>query len=71
MDSMMIHFDRVRLMRNHTTKEIEEILGDHKIILDALKQSDKSTAVELMTRHLSRYEVDEVVIKRDHPDYFL
>lgn len=71
MDSMMIHFDRVRMMRLHTNREVMELLDDHKDILSAVMKRDKASAVSLMTKHLSRYKVDEELIRRDHPDYFV
>jgi len=71
MDSMMIHFDRVRMLRLHTDKEVKELLDDHKEILSAIRRRDKKEASELMTKHLSRYKVDEELIRKDHPDYFI
>ncbi|MBO1265231.1 GntR family transcriptional regulator [Proteiniclasticum sp. SCR006] len=71
MDSMMIHFDRVRMMRLHTDKEVEELLDDHTEIVAAIRKRDKEEASELMTKHLSRYKVDEELIRREHPDYFI
>ncbi|WP_312652364.1 GntR family transcriptional regulator [Proteiniclasticum sp.] len=71
MDSMMIHFDRVRMLRLHTNSEVQELLDDHKDILASLKAKDKALAVTLMTKHLSRYKIDEELIRKDHPDYFI
>lgn len=71
MDSMMIHFDRVRLMRLHSKKEISTIFEDHIKILNALKNRDKEEAVRCMTEHLSRYKVDESMIREEYPDYFI
>lgn len=71
MESMMIHFDRVRLMRLLSDKELKEILDDHNDILDALKRKDKVAAVAAMTKHLSRYKIDEELIRDEHPDYFI
>ncbi len=71
MDSMMIHFDRVRMLRLHTNSEVQELLDDHKDILASLKAKDKALAVNLMTKHLSRYKIDEELIRKDHPDYFI
>lgn len=71
MDSMMIHFDRVRMLRLLTDKEVQELLDDHRAILDAIMRISKIEAVALMTSHLSRYKVDEELIRRDHPDYFV
>jgi len=71
MDSMMIHFDRVRMLRLLTDKEVQELLDDHRAILEAIRRKSKVEAVALMTSHLSRYKVDEELIRRDHPDYFV
>lgn len=71
MESMMIHFDRVRMIRLHTNSEVRELLDDHKAILDAIKQKDKSRAVSLMTMHLSRYKVDEGIVRQLSPEYFV
>lgn len=71
MDSMMIHFDRVRMLRLLTDKEVQELLDDHRAILDAIMRKSKIEAGALMTSHLSRYKVDEELIRRDYPDYFV
>ena len=71
MESMMIHFDRVRMIRLHTNSEVRELLDDHKAILDAVKQKEKNKAVSLMTMHLSRYKVDEEIVRQIGPDYFV
>jgi len=71
MESMMIHFDRVRMIRLHTNSEVRELLDDHKAILDAVKQKEKNKAVSLMTMHLSRYKVDEEIVRQIGSDYFV
>ena len=71
MESMMIHFDRVRMIRLHTNSEVRELLDDHRTILEAIKQKDKNKAVSLMTMHLSRYKVDEEIVRQLSPEYFV
>lgn len=71
MESMMIHFDRVRMIRLHTNSEVRELLDDHKAILEAIKGKDKNEAVRLMTMHLSRYKVDEEIVRQLSPEYFV
>lgn len=71
MESMMIHFDRVRMIRLHTNSEVKELLDDHRAILEAIKQKDKNEAVRLMTMHLSRYKVDEEIVRQLSPEYFV
>lgn len=71
MESMMIHFDRVRMIRLHTNSEVRDLLDDHRTILEAIKQKDKKEAVRLMTMHLTRYKVDEEIVRQLSPEYFV
>lgn len=69
MENMMIHFDRVRSMSLSTVKDIK-IVEDHHAILDAIQARDKDKAREAVSKHLSRYKIDEEVVRRSHPEYF-
>lgn len=70
MHGMTIHFDRVRSMSLNTVKDIK-IVEDHKAIVQAIQKKDADKAVALMTKHISRYKVDEQAIRTKYPDYFL
>ncbi len=67
--TMMIHFDRVRTLSVETVKDMK-IVSDHRNMLEAIKSKDKLRAVELVNKHLSRYQVDENLIKEQFPEYF-
>lgn len=67
--TMMLHFDRVRTLSVETVKDMK-IVSDHRGMLEAIKAKDKAKAVELVNKHLSRYQVDENVIKEQVPEYF-
>ncbi|PKM51775.1 MAG: GntR family transcriptional regulator [Firmicutes bacterium HGW-Firmicutes-7] len=69
MDSMMVHFDRVRSMSLHTIKDIK-IVEDHKAVLEAIKNKNKDQAKQAITKHLSRYIIDKDEIQKEYPDYF-
>ena len=69
MQSMSAHFDRVRKMSLSTVKDIK-IVQDHRTIVDAIKAQDKQLAVETMEKHLSRYKLDEEVIRSNFPHFF-
>ena len=58
-------------MRLHSDKELQYIMDDHKEILDSIKRGDKEGAVNWMKKHLTRYKVDEELIRREHPDFFI
>ncbi|MFA6844969.1 MAG: GntR family transcriptional regulator [Sphaerochaetaceae bacterium] len=66
---LTVHFDRVRSMSLMTVKDIK-IVEDHKAILSAIKAGNSQEAVNLMTKHLSRYKIDEVAIRAQYPGYF-
>lgn len=67
--TMMLHFDRVRTLSVETVKDMK-IVSDHRGMLEAIKSKDKAKALELVNKHLSRYQVDENVIKEQVPEYF-
>lgn len=67
--TMMIHFDRVRTLSVETVKDMK-IVSDHRNMLEAIKSKDRLRAVELVNKHLSRYQVDENLIKEQFPEYF-
>ena len=69
MSSMSAHFDRVRKMSLSTVKDIK-IVQDHRTIVEAIKAQDKKLAVETMEKHLSRYKLDEEVIRSNFPHFF-
>lgn len=66
---MMAHFDRVRSLSLAVIKDSKNI-ADHRNLLDAIKAKDVSLAKEIITKHLSRYKLDEEQLKKEYPDYF-
>jgi len=38
--------------------------------VEAIRNKDKELAKEIITKHLSRYKVDEEELKRQYPKYF-
>lgn len=68
MNSMFIHFDRVRAMALNVVKDIK-VIDDHRLVLDAIINGDSETAKGLMHKHLTRYEVDKEAIRKHYPEY--
>lgn len=66
---MMAHFDRVRSLSLSVIKDSKNI-ADHRGLLDAIKNKDIPLASEIITKHLSRYKLDEEQLKNEYPDYF-
>ena len=66
---MGIHFDRIRTLALHAVKELK-IVNDHREIFEAICRGDADTAEKLMASHLTRFKIDEELIKTEYPDYF-
>ena len=69
MDSITIHFDRIRSMSLIAVKDLKTI-SDHQAIVDAIAKKDGAMAMELMEKHLSRYKIDEDALRKEYPGYF-
>lgn len=69
MDSISIHFDRVRSMSISVVKDLK-IISDHRKILEAIRVKDADEAGQLMEIHLSRYKIDEKALRKEYPHYF-
>lgn len=65
MQSMSVHFDRVRQLSLTTVKDIK-IVEDHRGIVDAIKVRDQEKAHEIMAIHLSRYKTDKTLIQEEY-----
>ncbi len=67
--TMMIHFDRVRTLSMMTVKDTK-IVGDHRMMFEAIKKKDKEEAVRIVEKHLKRYKFDQDALFAAHPEYF-
>lgn len=69
LNGMMTHFDRVRRLSLAVVKD-SKILSDHRALVDAIKLHDKQAARAVITKHLSRYELDEEALRKNYGEYF-
>ncbi len=69
MDSITIHFDRIRSMSLEAVKELK-LVSDHHAIVEAIVAQDSDKAKTLMEKHLSRYKIDEKALRDKYPGYF-
>lgn len=67
---MGIHFDRIRHLALTSVKE-PKIVNDHMLIYEAICHGNSDEAYELMQKHLSRFRIDEELIREKYPQYFL
>lgn len=66
---LMAHFDRVRSLSLIVIKD-NKVISDHRAIVEAIKNKDKEAAKEIISKHLSRYTIDEKEMKSRYPHYF-
>lgn len=69
LNGMMTHFDRVRRLSLTVVKD-SKILSDHRALAEAIKSRDKQAARAVITKHLSRYELDEEALRKNYGEYF-
>lgn len=69
MQSMTVHFDRVRSMAVSSVKE-QHWLEDHRRILEEIRANHPDEAKKWMEKHLSRYQVDETEVRAKYPQFF-
>ena len=65
---MTLHFDRVRTLALSVVKN-SRILSDHQELIEAIAAHDAPRSQEIVTRHLTRYQVDSEAISRQYPEY--
>lgn len=68
--SQMIHFDRLRVLSVKSIKNIKTI-QDHEDIIYAIERRDAELAEMLMTRHLTRHQVEKSELEKLYPEYFV
>lgn len=66
MDTISIHFDRVRSMALTTVKNTK-IVQDHQDLMEAVAQKNVTRARALMEAHLDRYQIDVERSRRNIP----
>lgn len=72
LQTQMVHFDRLRSLAYRTLKraKVNQMINDHENILYALEKQDGELAEMVMTRHLTRHEIDKKELDNYCPDYF-
>ena len=69
MQTLQIHFDRVRNLTLYTIID-RKILEEHKEIFRCIKERDVEKARIRLRAHLERVQVDSSVVRKAYPQYF-
>ena len=65
---MSLHFDRVRSLSLRTIKD-NKLVSDHIAIADAIAARDKDAACAAFSKHMSRFDLDWDIIKKEYSEY--
>lgn len=68
-NDQMVHFNRLRALSLKSIKN-KYSLKDHEDILYAIKRQDAEMAEMLITRHLTRHQMEKSELLELYPDYF-
>ena len=69
MQTLQIHFDRVRNLTLYTIID-RKILEEHKEIFRCIREQDVKNARIRLRAHLERVQVDSSVVRKAYPQYF-
>lgn len=69
MQTLQIHFDRVRDLTLHTIID-RKILEEHEAIFRCIRERDVENARIRLRAHLERVQVDSSVVRKAYPQYF-
>jgi len=69
MNSISIHFDRVRNLTLDSVK-INNVIKDHRQIVNTIEEKDEAAARACMERHLNRFRIAEEECRKQFPKYF-
>ena len=70
MQNVMPHFDRQRKLSYHIAIS-DRVISEHLAICKALENRDAKEAGKAMVEHISTALVDQNILKKKFPDYFL
>ena len=69
MQTLQIHFDRVRNLTLYTIID-RKILEEHEAIFRCIKDRDVENARIRLRAHLERVQFDSSVVRKAYPQYF-
>ena len=70
MNGLTAHFDRVRQMASRMETNRTRNLEDHRALVQAIGQHDAPLAMDIVTRHLTHYQVDEGALRDKYPETY-
>lgn len=69
-ENLCTHYDRLRLLDSFEEMNFEEIINQHKKIIELFKQRDKNKVDEVVSNHLYNYKKNIKKFMEHHPTFF-
>ncbi|MGH4050148.1 MAG: GntR family transcriptional regulator [Clostridium sp.] len=63
-------FDRVRALNIISSMNMKTVLTQHRNIINAIKAKDNALGVRLIRQHLTKVNVDKMILVGEYPTYF-
>ena len=70
LENMCGHYYRVRFLTIWLLEIVNDLVEEHRLLFQAVKQKDTQKALSLLDSHLHKLGAEEVMLKRLFPDYF-
>ncbi len=64
------HLDRIRRLSLPQPRYLDQMLGEHRLIVKAITRGDPDAAEDAMRHHLSMVLTALPILRENHPDYF-
>jgi len=70
-ENMCGHYIRFRLLTLWFQERIKDIVKEHKLLFQTIKQKDSTGALALLKTHIHKINKEEPILRRLFPDYFV
>jgi len=67
---MSTHFNRVRILNLATSLHWENIVAEHRQVIEAIRNKDNAQAESVIEQHLTRVIYDQAELRVKYPGYF-
>ncbi|WP_307440670.1 GntR family transcriptional regulator [Bacillus sp. V2I10] len=68
--SMNMHFKRLRMLRLATNLNWDGIYHQHLLLIEAIRNKEPEVAVKMMKEHLTMVIFDKETLRKEYPTYF-
>lgn len=67
---MNTHYNRVRLLNLASSHDFNEVLAQHKNLVQAIRDQDGALGSKTIALHLNKVRIDLIQLSKEYPEYF-